>query len=154
MIADFERAHTPAQSGWTPATIEKVWRIFDKAVPIIAEGCGVNSDQLRAYLVEGIEPPIVDPDQVAEPEALSECEDDQNDQSYVESDNAVLAMCKTSDRFRLRDKHGEFLHMAVLQNLRTTDKVYAWRGTRSQLRAIRAKYPFTRPMGIVVEPGL
>lgn len=146
------------QSQWTPATIAKVWRIFDKAVPVIAEGCGVDAEQLRAYLVDGVEPSVAEPEtppvapKPVAPPAPPEV--DPNDTSYLQADNALLARCGRDDRFRLRDEHGEYLHMAVLQNLRTTDKTFAWRGTRSQLRAVREKYPFTRVLKIVVEAGV
>lgn len=46
---------------WTRRTSEKAWRIFDKALPVIAEALDVTVDELRSFYLQGESPDILPP---------------------------------------------------------------------------------------------
>lgn len=178
------------QSSWTPAKLDQAWRVFDRALVVMADGISVPADELRAFLLEGTKPkmqtltdrivechkanPLWTAKDVAE-ELFASYDTVRglaaragvvwpNNKSpavpklkptaappegFQKADDAFLAQHGKNARFRLRDQHGDYLHMQVNNQLLTRELTYAWRGTRDQLRAVRSKYEFARKFEIV-----
>lgn len=131
---------------WTPAKIEKVWRIFDRALPVIADGVHVPVDELRAMLLDGKDPAI-------EREPRQRIHGAPKPRQTLSDEDRELALSKLSatERVLLREALGEgqWLHMTCAAM--TPDRKLAWRGTKGQLRAVWRKYPATEAMVIVRE---
>jgi hypothetical protein len=159
---------------WTPQKLEQAWRIFDKAVGVIADGICVPTDELRAYLLEGAVPQmgsrsakrtvgqqVVDcheahPDWNARQVAiylgvaydtvrgLGARHGVQWPRAAVD---AALLGAVTSDRFVLQDATGQCLHMTCEQM--TGDRSYRWVGSAKQLLVVRERYPGAKALKAV-----
>lgn len=180
---------TGMQTAWTPAKLNQAWRIFDKALVVMADGIDVPADELRAFLIDGTKPKMptlqdrierchgenptwsakdVAEELFASPDtvrglasragivwpkprvsaAVTKPAPALTD--FQRADDLILSQHGKNARFRLRNRHGDYLHMQVNGNLLTSELIYAWRGTRDQLRAVRARYEFSRAFEIVV----
>ena len=154
---------------WTPQKLEQAWRIFDKAIPVMADGMGVPATQLRAYLLEGVEPPLSA--EVLPPTLgarLIACHADHPEWSakqcalYLGASydtirglasrhgivfrigalDAALKGARSNDLFHLIDGTGDFLHESCLRM--TDERTRAWKGTPKQLEAVRGKYRISK----------
>lgn len=148
---------TPINAGrvaggqWTAGKAAKAWRIFNTALPVIADGVGVPADELRMFLLEGWMPPppaaveddAEDEAPAAEIEPLAE---PPSVDAPANDDDAILAHAPAAAKFMLRGKDGTYLHMSC--EITTRDRTLAWIGKRDQLRAVRRKYPKTKQMTI------
>jgi GNAT superfamily N-acetyltransferase len=160
---------------WTPKKLEQAWRIFDKAVGVIAEGIHVPTDELRAYLLEGAIPPMERDRQQSDKlsKRIYDCHlahPNWNarqvamylDASYdtvrglgsregivwpKASIDAALLNAGAHDRFVLQDELGHYLHMSCERV--TTDKSYRWVGTAKQLLVARERYATAAPLRAV-----
>lgn len=131
---------------WTPAKVQKVWRIFDQALPLIADGVHVPLDELRAMLLDGKDPTV-------EREPTKRIHGAPAPRQTLSDEERELALSKISatERVMLREGVGEgqWLHMTCAAMVK--DSKLAWRGTKGQLRAVWRKYPATEAMVIVRE---
>lgn len=159
---------------WTPQKLEQAWRIFDKAVGVIADGIHVPSQELRAYLLEGAVPPMgARSSKRTVGQQVVDCHEAHPDWNARQvalylgvaydtvrglgarhgvqwpkaAVDAALVGAVTSDRFVLQDATGQYLHMSCEQM--TSDRSYRWVGSAKQLLVARERYAKAKPLKAV-----